>query len=390
MSNYGVTWRLKKNKCSVCGDESPFISSQLGVCKKCLVKEFEKVKERILGVHVKTRQMFKLPGKPPKSYAEGIHCRLCSNECVIGPGERGYCGLRENLNGKLREVAGSKRGLMYHYLDPHVTNCCAAWFCPAGTGLGYPRYSATKGPEYGYYNLAVFFYGCNFDCLFCQNWEHKDISKGVEVTVERFMEMARNPLITCICFFGGSPEPQLPFAIKASRQAVEGSKGKVLRICFEWNGCGNKGLVEKAAEISLESGGNIKFDLKTYNRDLSLALCGVDNKRAYENFKLIAEKFYNERPGIPLLTATTLLVPGYVDREEVEEIATFISDLNPAIPYSLLIFHPQYMMSDLSITPLKQVVECYRAAKNKLKNVNVGNLHLMGLSMRELRKMVKN
>ena len=51
--------------------------------------------------------------------------------------------------------------------------------------------------------------------------------------------------------------------------------------------------------------------------------------RAYENFEAIAREFYPERRGLPVLTATTLMVPGNVDTEEVGAIARFIADLDP-------------------------------------------------------------
>lgn len=85
--------------------------------------------------------------------------------------------------------------------------------------------------------------------------------------------------------------------------------------------------------------------------------------------------------GHRLLTATTLLVPGYVDEGEVERIAGFIAELSPEIPYSLLVFHPAYCLSDLPVTPLEQAIRCYRAAVGAgLRHVHVGNLHLLGLS----------
>jgi len=31
-----------------------------------------------------------------------------------------------------------------------------------------------RGPEYGFYNLAVFYGTCNFNCLFCQNWHFRE------------------------------------------------------------------------------------------------------------------------------------------------------------------------------------------------------------------------
>ncbi|MCJ7456561.1 radical SAM protein, partial [Candidatus Bathyarchaeota archaeon] len=86
-----------------------------------------------------------------------------------------------------------------------------------------------------------------------------------------------------------------------------------------------------------------------------------------------------QRPELPLLTATTLLVPGYVDVLEVEKIAIFLADLDRKIPYSLLVFHPDFMMSDLPVTPYRQVQDCYRAAKKHLASVNIGNLATLGI-----------
>jgi pyruvate formate lyase activating enzyme len=157
------------------------------------------------------------------------------------------------------------------------------------------------------------------------------------------------------------------------------TSNRIVRICFEWNGCGNSQLVRRAAELSLQSGGNIKFDLKCFSPALSVALSGVSNAQAFENFKMIAEDFYQDRSNFPLLTATTLLVPGYVDAIEVEQIAEFIANLNSAIPYSLLVFHPDFVMNDLPVTPLEQVFNAYRAAKKHLTTIHIGNLHLLGL-----------
>ena len=60
------------------------------------------------------------------------------------------------------------------------------------------------------------------------------------------------------------------------------------------------------------------------------------------------------------------------------------------IPYSLLVFFPHFAMKDLPITPLKQVVDCYKAATQYLANVHVGNLHMVGVrNMKELISFVK-
>ena len=84
---------------------------------------------------------------------------------------------------------------------------------------------------------------------------------------------------------------------------------------------------------------------------LSLTLSRVENNSTYENFCMIARDFYNGESKVSMLTATTLLVPEYVEAWEVELIAKFIAEIDPSIPYNLLIFHPDFMMTDLPITP---------------------------------------
>ena len=267
--------------------------------------------------------------------------------------------MRASLSsGRLVHAAPAGSALAHMYLDPLPTNCCAAWFCRGSRDSGC--------------NLAVFFYGCNFDCLFCQNATHKHLSGAPVLSADALVKAAIEPHVRCVCFFGGSPEPQLPFALEVSRRIIEES-GNRKRICWEWNGCGSPRLVESAAELSLRSGGVVKFDLKAFHPDVARALCGVDTSRSLENFSRIARTFREA----DLLTATTLLVPYYVDAEEVGAIARFIAGLDAGIPYSLLIFHPDYQMSDLPVTPLNQIDACMEAARSHLQRVNLGNVHLL-------------
>ena len=137
-------------------------------------------------------------------------------------------------------------------------------------------------------------------------------------------------------------------------------------------------LLRQAAELSLNSGGCIKFDLKVWSEELHIALCGVSNKRTLENFRLLAE-YVKKRPSTPFLVASTLLIPGYIDKEEISRIAALISSLSQDIPYALLAFHPQFMMNDLPPTSKRHAQECLAEAKAQgLRNVRLGNIHLLG------------
>ena len=134
-------------------------------------------------------------------------------------------------------------------------------------------------------------------------------------------------------------------------------------------------------ELAIKSGGNIKFDLKTFSEKLNIVLCGVSNKRTLENFKFLAENYFGTRgQDMPEMSACTLLVPGYTTSEEVELIAKFISSIDKNIPYSLLIFHGDYQMRDLKITPQIKSLKCLEVAKKHLKRVNLGNKFLLGLT----------
>jgi pyruvate formate lyase activating enzyme len=130
-------------------------------------------------------------------------------------------------------------------------------------------------------------------------------------------------------------------------------------------------------ELVLESGGCVKFDLKVWDEHLHIALTGVTNRRTLENFRRAGETV-SRRPVPPVLIASTLLVPGYVDEREVRSLAQFIASINPHIPYSLLAFYPHFFMPDLPRTPRKLAERCLSIAREEgLRNVRVGNVHLL-------------
>lgn len=326
----------------------------IGLCPSCLKEAFN---QAIVSRAHSSRLKYGLPSSPPKD-KDGFRCRFCANECLLSEGKIGFCGLRINRGRRIKSIAPAKSFVAYIYYDPLPTNCCAAWFCPGSKERGV--------------NLAVFLYGCNFDCLFCQNASHRLINRGHFLSLEELVEAALAPQVKCVCFFGGSPEPQLPLVIEASHEIGRRAKRQI-HICWEWNGAGHPSLVRKATEISLETKGVVKFDLKAWSPELGQILCGVPLKRSYDNLAMLGRLF----PQKDLLTATTLLVPYYVNENEVENIARFLASISPDFPYSLLVFHPDDRLRDLPVTPRSQVNACYESACRHLKRVSIGNLHLL-------------
>jgi len=226
-------------------------------------------------------------------------------------------------------------------------------------------------------NLAVFYQACTFDCLFCQNWHYREHSTTNQTHTATELAEAVTAQTLCICFFGGDPTCQLPHALAVSRLARKQNRQKILRICWETNGSMSPELLEEMMSLSVESGGCVKFDLKAMDANIHYALCGVNNSRTLENFAAAARRI-PERPEPPPLVASTLLVPGYIDAQEVKAIASFIAKLDPNIPYALLGFHGDFLMTDMPPTSLRQAESCLEAAKAAgLKRVRIGNVHIL-------------
>jgi len=329
--------------CLLCGRNEA--SHILGVCVQCIKENFERTELQIKKAHEFSRGRFGMPSCAPK---EGITCGLCVNDCRIPEGSVGFCSVRRNVGGRIRNISEAAFVSAYH--DPLPTNCVAMDFCEA-------RHESGK-------NLAVFYGACSFDCLFCQNWQFR-LERNV-MTAERLAEMAEEDT-RCICFFGGDPTPQIEHALATSRLAKK-------KICFETNGSLNPKKMEMVAKTSFHSGGTIKIDLKAFDERLHYALCGVSNRNTLKNIENLSS--LSQKRG-SFLVVSSLLVPQYVEKEEVESIAGFIAELNPKIPYVLLAFFPHYLMADLPPTSKRQAEECLNVARKHLENVRLGNAWLV-------------
>ncbi len=372
-------------KCKLCGRQSIVISDVLGVCVDCIRSRWGEAKKLVELVHVYSRSKFKLPPLTPRS-KDGFRCNICGRGCILSNGETGYCGFRSYTRGSLTVKTGSNNyAIGLYYYDPHPTNCVAYSICPAVTGRGYPVYALTPRGERGYYNIAVFYGGCNLDCLYCQNWEYRRMTmEGKPLLSIDALVDAVNRETTCVCFFGGDPAPWSTHALVAAKKMIDKAKRiglKVFRICWETNGLWNPLLFRKAVELSLETGGIVKVDFKAWTPQVYAALTGIDPSGVRiirENIR-IASEYFNKRRDPPLLVVSTLLVPGYIDDYEIDQMTRYVARLNTKIPYIFLGFHPDYLLKDLprtSIYHAKRAVEIAR--RNGLENVYVENGWLLG------------
>jgi pyruvate formate lyase activating enzyme len=347
--------------CRVCGESSSLTAGWLGVCLRCIREHPDRALSVADEAHARARRLFGLPERPPRA-EEGHRCGLCVQDCAIGEGERGFCGLREVSGGKLRHLAGTpERGLLHWYRDGLPTNCVADPFC---SGHG----------QRGKHNLAVFYAACTVDCLFCQNYQYREVDpSGADLVSAEALADAVNERTYCMCAFGGDPASQMPHALVAARLLAEMG----ITICWETNGTGRPRLMDEALDLAITTGGCLKIDLKAYDGVLHRVLTAASNRHTLENVTRAAGRF-DERPGPPPLVVSTLLIPGYVDAAEVERIAGFLAQRNPAIPYVLLGFAPHFLFPDLPRTSVRHAEKAEAAAREAgLTSVRVGNRHLL-------------
>jgi pyruvate formate lyase activating enzyme len=367
-------------KCEVCGREAADISATLKVCAACVRERFEDARPYIEAAHSEVRKRYGLPPKPPKD-PKGLRCGGCGNDCRIPAGGKGFCGVVENVGGKLVRMFGTPdRGLLTWYYDALPTNCVPAEFCAGSSGAGYPKWCRTSRGDIGWYNLSIFMGSCTYSCLFCQNSSFRNLTVNGEpvMTAAKLAEKA-DKSVGCACYFGGDPASQMPFVIasaKIMRRKAEKEK-RIFRLCLETNLSMNPPSLKQFGELSMKSGGGIKADLKCWSSEILYALSGVEHRAAYENFEWLA-RVHRERPEVPFARASTLLVPSYVNEEEIRSIASFIADLDPTIPYSLLAFHPLYYMEDIPYTKREDAERYLRICRREgLQKVRIGNPWLL-------------
>jgi len=78
-----------------------------------------------------------------------IQCTTCFRMCVVSPGKRGYCRVRENIDGTYYSLVYSKPAAVH--IDPIEKE---------------PAYHMLPGSDILCFGTA----GCNFQCRHCHNW----------------------------------------------------------------------------------------------------------------------------------------------------------------------------------------------------------------------------
>lgn len=276
-----------------------------------------------------------------------VRCGLCRFFCLIPPGHRGRCGVRENRDGTLYTLVYGKS--VAEHVDPIEKK---------------PLFHVLPGSLT--YSLATI--GCNFRCLHCQNaeisqWPHdRPGIPGDERSPQALVAAASASGCRSIAYTYTEPTIYFEYAFDIARLAREAG----LKNLFVTNGYISAPALEMVAPYLDAANIDLKGFSETFYRDVTGAsLAGVlDCLRDYRRLGIWIE-------------VTTLVIPGLNDSDaDLSGIAGFIAgELGPEVPWHLSAFRPTYRMLDrqpTSADALRRAAEIGRKAG--LQYVYLGNL----------------
>lgn len=278
---------------------------------------------------------------------EKVQCHLCAHECIIDPGKRGICMVRENQAGVLYSLVYGK--IISGNVDPIEKK---------------PLFHFLPGTR----SFSIATVGCNFQCLHCQNYDisqyprlHKKKIVGEDMTAGGIVAQAQASHSASIAYTYTEPTIFSEFAYDTAVLARENG----IRNIYVSNGFMTETSATAMAEVL--DGDNI--DLKSFSKDFYRKVCKAKLQPVLDTIVRMKQL------GV-WIEVTTLLIPGLNDSDsELKDIANFIKGVGVEIPWHVTAFYPTYKMLDrprTSIATLRRAREIGLEAG--LRHVYTGNI----------------
>ena len=277
-----------------------------------------------------------------------VSCSLCNWRCVISEGALGRCHVRKNVDGVLYSLNYDK--------------LCAANPDPIEKK---PLFHFQPGSK----SFSIAAPGCNFQCVFCQNWQISQMPytqndlEGSEYSPERIVEAAIQSGCKSIAYTYTEPTIFMELCEETGRLAKQNGLSNV----FVSNGF----MTPEAIDFAKPWLDGINIDLKAFTEDYYRDLCKAKLGPVLDTIRYIS------RHTDIWMEVTTLVVPGKNDSDdELRSIAEFIAkEASVDVPWHVSRFYPQYKMTDAPPTDgavLERAIDIGKEAG--LRYIYVGNL----------------
>lgn len=273
-----------------------------------------------------------------KSMSESVECPLCPQHCKLREGQTGLCKVRSVKEGELVSLTYGE---------------VAAWNMDP----------IEKKPLYHFYPGSQIFsaggYGCNLSCFFCQNYEisQKHV-KGHRVTPELLAMRSLEDGSIGLCFTYSEPLVWYEM-IAHTAPLVKERGGKVVLV--------SNGIIkEKYLEDIIPFIDAVNIDIKGFTEEFYLKHTGGKLRWVLDTVERLAGRVHME--------ITTLVIPTLNDNpEEIQSLASWLSDLSVPVAWHLSRYHPMYKC-DISATDIKDLEYLWKMAREHLPYVYMGNV----------------
>ncbi len=272
-----------------------------------------------------------------------VKCHLCPVNCHIAPGKQGICMIRTNESGTL--YASEYGNTIAVNIDPIEKK---------------PLYHFKPGTDI----LSIGPNGCNFSCVFCQNWSISQEKASTRyIAPEDLVQLAGSNGSIGVAYTYTEPLVWFEYVLDSARLLKQAGMSIVLVSNGYING-------EPARELfPYIDAANI--DLKSIRPDFYRKICKGKLADVQRTIKLLLEHKVH-------VELTNLLIPEMNDTdEEIIELIDWVASLDTRIPLHFSRYFPHYKLESPP-TPEERLVYAYQAARAKLKYVYVGNIIGLG------------
>ncbi len=285
-----------------------------------------------------------------KKLKEGkVQCRTCSHYCVLTSGERGICGIRKNIDGKLYALNYGK--IVAANIDP-IEKKPLFHFLP------------------GSYSLSIATVGCNFICANCQNYDISQGFKGAkkipgeDLSPEEIVKTALKNNLPSISYTYVEPTIFLEYGLDTMKLAKKAGLKNV------W--VSNGFMSPESAKLVIPYLDANNIDIKGFSDEFYKEVCGGRLKPVLDTARQM------KKSGV-WVEITTLVIPTLSDNKEMfRGIAKFIKDdLGPETPWHISQFSGaiSWKLQHLPDTSVETLKMAYKIGKEAcLKYVYTGNV----------------
>lgn len=282
-----------------------------------------------------------------KLEGDKVRCYLCSHHCLIAESKRGFCGVRENIDGTLFTHAYGT--VIASNVDPIEKK---------------PLYHVLPGTR----SFSVATIGCNFRCGFCQNWQISQVDEagrlgleGSDMRPEDIVSKAKRQGCASIAYTYTEPTIFFEYAYDTAKLAKEAGLYNV----FVTNGY----MTKQALDTIKPYLDAANVDLKSFSDEFYKSKCKASLQPVLDSIA------YMKELGI-WVEVTTLLIPGQNDsNEQLNGIAEFIAAVDPAIPWHISRFQPNYKFTGYSVTPMQSLTTARQIGRSHgLRYIYLGNV----------------